>query len=310
MDFALVLVGALLVALVSYDVVSTAMRASRRAGPITAPVAEVIWRLALRFRRILSVVGIVVVLTTLAIWLTGMWLGWTLIFSSSAGSVVDSSGIPADFAGKAYYAGYVIFTLGNGDYQPEGVWELVTVLANGSGLMIVTLSITYLVPLLSAVVKMRALAGRISLLGESPPDIAERLTSEGSGELLSEVADLPKDLFLLREQHLAYPILHYFRPDDPETCLSVPAARLYEAALLIEEGAVDADPSTREVANRVRRAIDRMLDVVGNWFVLDPPDVPPPSAPDLERRAEDRRRLHHFVVDTGWTWDRVKRSSS
>ncbi len=89
--------------------------------------------------------------------------------------MTSDTNLPADLVGKIYFAGYTIFTLGNGDYQPLGGWRIVTVIANATSLIIVTLSISYLIPLLSAVVEKRVLAGRISPLptstsaGEVPP---------------------------------------------------------------------------------------------------------------------------------------------
>ena len=82
--------------------------------------------------------------------------------------------------------------LGNGDYAPTGAWRVVTMVASASGLMIVTLSITYLVPLLSAVVEKRALAGRISILGSTVPEMVRKLTSPGADEVRAELSSLPR----------------------------------------------------------------------------------------------------------------------
>lgn len=84
---------------------------------------------------------------TLGTWLLLLWAGWTLVFSASPEAVLqDPEGVPADGWARAYFAGFSVFTLGVGDYVPNGpVWQLLTVVAVVSGLALTTMAITYLV---------------------------------------------------------------------------------------------------------------------------------------------------------------------
>ncbi|XVH33461.1 ion channel (plasmid) [Haloferacaceae archaeon DSL9] len=43
-----------------------------------------------------------------------------------------------------YFTGYTIFTLGNGDFYPTAAnWQVTTVLTSASGLLLITLIVTY-----------------------------------------------------------------------------------------------------------------------------------------------------------------------
>lgn len=57
-----------------------------------------------------------------------------------------ATGNPAGTVERLYFTGYTVFTLGNGDFRPgAGTWQLATVAATGTGLVLITLAITYAV---------------------------------------------------------------------------------------------------------------------------------------------------------------------
>ncbi len=218
MSYVVLLLGVVLVVAVAYDIIQTALRVGQRGGPLTLRLASYMWRVALRKPTLLQIAGVLILLSIVSVWVLFSWLGWSLVFAAFDGSVVSSdSGAPADLVGKIYFAGYTIFTLGNGEYQPVGGWRILTVIASAGGLMIVTLSITYLVPLLSAVVEKRALAGRISLPGLSVQEVVHKLASPRGDEVKQLISSFPEHLLLLKERHLAYPVLHYFRAANATT---------------------------------------------------------------------------------------------
>lgn len=62
----------------------------------------------------------------------------------------------------------MLFSLGNGGYQPaSGVWEIVMVVATLNGLLVLTLAITFLVPVVGAVAQRRQQAALIHALGHT-----------------------------------------------------------------------------------------------------------------------------------------------
>lgn len=321
MNVPMLLAGILFVLGVGYDIVQTALRLGQGGGPLTLHLASRLWRLALRFPRILQASGVLILLVIVFVWVLSSWVGWSLIFAASDASVVaTATGFPADLVGKIYFAGYTIFTLGNGDYKPVGAWQLATVVASVNGLMVVTLSITYLVPLLSAVVERRALAERISLLGGTIEEVVAKLASTNVDAVRTEVEVFPQFLLLLKERHLAYPVMHYFQSRDRDAATAVNLAVLNEALLLVCEGAIQPDPALVAAGANFRTAVARLVTTLEPWFVTQQPAVPDVPAIELLhttgwqlRDPEDfrhrvapandlRRQLSWMVLDTGWSW--------
>lgn len=322
MNYLLLVVGLILVALVTYDIIQTALSLGQGGGPLTLNLASLFWRLALRFKRFIPHAGISIVLTIVLVWVLLLWVGWSLVFAAAETSVVGAtSKAPADLVGKFYFAGYTVFTLGNGDYIPTGLWRLVTVVTSASGLMLITLSITYFVPLLKAVVEKRAFAGRISLLGSGTSEIVAKLTGTGRDEMVRELSSYPHHLLLLRERHLAYPVLHYFQTRERGSAIAPNLAALSESLTLVTRGSADPDPELVAAGEKIRRATARLVEPLEPWFVTGAPDAPElPELRALEaggvdsvgqetfsaRAADDeelRRRLRWLVQDTGWSWD-------
>lgn len=95
------------------------------------------------------------------------WAGWWLVFSADVASVLASrTAVPADGWDRVYFTGYTVFPLGIGDYVPDTAWaQVATAVASLSGLFLVTLSLTYLVQVVQAVVHKRVLAQQIHCLG-------------------------------------------------------------------------------------------------------------------------------------------------
>lgn len=321
MSYLVLLVGIVIILMVAYDLVQTALRLGQRGGPLTLHLASQLWRLALRFPRLLELAGVAILLSIVGVWVIFSWLGWSLVFASWETSVVAAdTKAPADLVGKIYFAGYTIFTLGNGDYAPTGAGRLVTVVANASGLMMVTLAITYLVPLLSAVVEKRTLAGRVSVLGGSVEELVRKLTSPGADEVRAELSSFPREVLLLKERHLAYPVLHYFQSQDRDASIALNLAVLSEALTLVCDGAEDADPSLAAAADKLRAAVERLVGALEPWFVTDKPEPPAPPSLDIlsgtnlrprspdsfiarvQQRNDIRRHLRWMVQDTGWSW--------
>ena len=219
MGVLLVPLGALLVLAAFTDAVVTTLAAGRGGGPLTSRIDR--WVLTLlravgasRSTAVRPYAGMLVLLATVLLWVALLWTGWTLVFSSSDGAVVSSDdGSPASVAGRVYYAGFVVFTLGVGDLAPGGgAWQVLTALATFLGLFLITLSITYLVSVVSAAVSRRALARTVSVSGSTGVDIV-RLHRSGDG--LSEHFDslttsLCSQVLSTTQQHLAYPVLHSF----------------------------------------------------------------------------------------------------
>src|SRR5690606_23847206 len=138
-------------------------------GRLGALINRIFFLLHRRSRHVpMSVSGIVALNATIAFWVLTLWLGWWLLYVSDEKSVFETStNRPASAVEKICFTGYTIFTLGIGDFRPgrDVVWQIATPLMSLTGLFLVTLSITYIIPVVQAVVHKRQLAVYLYYMG-------------------------------------------------------------------------------------------------------------------------------------------------
>lgn len=330
--------GILLIVLAMVDALWTTLTIGG-GGPLTSRIGQGLWRgfLALhsaarsRLHRQLVFLGTVILMVILLVWVLLLWSGWTLLFSAQTNAVVDShSGAPADLSGRIYFTGYTLFTLGIGNYVPRGgVWEVLTAVASFNGLLVVTLAITYLVPVLSAVTHKRHLAALIDDLGATPTEILRRAwTGSRFDGLSNHFAQIAPILELYSQRHAAYPILHYFHSASRRTATGPTLAALDEALLLL---AVAVHPDVRLAPTKTKPlqiALAGLLRTLQRRYI--PKSDKPPPAPDLgplrdcgipvvdedeyrkavEEHSSRRRLLRALVEHDGWTWDDVRQQGT
>jgi len=313
------------------DIVWTAL-GTHGGGPISGRVMAFVWKgvLALHKRwprhRLMSFAGSAMVVMLLVLWISLVWLGWFVIFSANHDSLVDPhTRQPATIAGRFYFAGYVISTLGNGDYVPNGSrWQIATAIATVSGMGTLTLTITFLMNVLPAVVEQRMLAAYITDLGGTPSRILSRAwNGEGFHSLNDHLIALTTMIHLFTEQHLAYPVLHYFHGEKERTAPSLRIAALYELIVLMNHGVAEPARISPMVLLPLRDAMRGLREVISSEFVdpsqqspappsisilrdLGIPTVDPDSYARAMRETDDSRRFFAGLVrDDGWPWERI-----
>ncbi len=325
--FLLALLGLLLLAAAMFDAAWTTLWPDRSGGPLTSRIAASAWRRATRIlagrHDALSLVGPVIMVLVLLLWLTMLWTGWFLIFLAADATVVDAiTREPASASDRFYFVGYTIFTLGNGDFAPNGGrWQLATVLASASGLILVTLAITYLISVLSAVVTKRTFAARVHAIGNSPHEFVRNAwdgTSFAGLELL--LSSIGAELGRLSIQHLAYPVIHFYHPSRRNGSTAAAVAVLDEAVTLLSHGVDRRSRPSHAVLRSVRGSVESYLETLSGgpvrWAEEDPP-LPNltglrldgvPTVTDAEYEAEGRagrerrRKLLGLVESDGWDW--------
>ena len=321
MDIVIALAGLLVLGVVVADVVATTISAGMPGGFLTRRIGLWLWHrsvhLARGRHRALQVAGLGIVLTIIAAWVGLIILGWALVLIPLGGIEHGSTGLPASWADGLYYAGYTVSTMGNGDLvATTAIGRAATVLASVSGLLTLTMCITYLVPVLSATAQKPQLAATLYALGPTPGQVAQRLWPGG------EVADdhgLTTDLaFRIREmtqQHYSYPVLHFLHSEHRRTAVAPGIAVLDEAlhaALPHDCEDADADRRLPTPAHLLHEAIGEFLQSLAHAFidtdVPEPPDTVVDDVPQRQQRvprADRRRRLAAFCADDGWAWEDV-----
>jgi hypothetical protein len=274
------------------DLLWTTLWVRGGAGPLTTHLMTWTWRPLRRVGehvpRLRTVTGPVVLVISILTWIALLWVGWTLVFAGAEDALVDTVAAgPIGWVERFYFVGYSMFTMGNGDFVlRDGPWQVATALMTASGMLFVTLIITYVLSVLDAVTQKRSFARNVSGLGADGVSLVER-TWSGDG---FEGVDLPLNsittqLNELTANHKAYPVLHYFYTDERDAAAVVSVATL-DDALAVWQGATPEEhrPTTPVLVN-ARSSVQSYTDTVRR-FAGPSDDLPPEPDLDVLRAAD------------------------
>ena len=328
MEVPALVVGVVLLLTTVLDLLWTTLWVGGGAGPLTTRLSSGTWRL---FRRTtandvtLSLAGPVILALTLLTWLGLLWAGWTLLFVGGEPSLLDTRNYePAVWPDHGYFVAYSMFTMGNGDFTPaSSAWQVVTSLTTGSGMLLVTLSITYVLSVLRAVTEARSFASSVTGLGTSSEDHLGRGWNHDEGsfeDIEAQLFRISSRLDSVTEQHLSYPILHYYRSIRTRSATPRAVAILDDVLLLIETAVPEEYRTNDALTNTLESSIENYVEVLETEAV-DPSEEGPPS-PDLEvlrdldvptveyesfvegheSHRPRRRSLQTVVEESAWDW--------
>lgn len=332
-------VGVALIVVVMLDLFWTTLT-TRGSGYCTKCISQgVRWLLmSLRHRfetrTILMVTGPIVLVLLGLFWIATLWLGWFLVYSGLTDPVVDAqTGVAANTGELAYYVGFTLSTLGIGDFRPQGTTaRLLTSAAAFNGLVLITLFITYVIPVVSAAISRRKVAFSISLLGDTPVDmLRQNWTGSDFRYMDSTLQQLGLPLIECTEQRLAYPVVDYFFSRTPAFSLSLQLAKLDEALSLASTGLEESsrpDPfvhkrlrgiiahylesSTAKTASEQTRQPELPLAPLRDWASSSQPSIglrsPEAAMTLMDQLANRRKALVQLVQSAGWNWEDVHRS--
>ncbi|GHA81909.1 ion channel [Pontibacter akesuensis] len=328
--------GALVFALTALDIIKTTF-SSNGGGMITSLVSKGVYKAIFLTAgkkgrsKLLGYAGPAVLVSILLVWIAGFWLGFFVALLSETDSVVHSvTKTPAGTVEKLYYAGFTLSTLGIGDYVASNdFWRIVTDVAAYSGLVFITTSITYFLPVLSAVGLQSTLSLYISGMGKTPQQM---LTKSWNGKDFSSFFDNTSDLcqMLIKHtmNHHSYPVIHHFHNSQPKLSIT-PAIVLLDEAYQLLGNALQQDVAVDEVKmSMLQTALDSYLEVVREGFLKNASPNEKAPVPDLRLLEEKRIPLkgkeavrHYFEQDLGerrklltallemdgWSWKEVYR---
>lgn len=328
-----IVIGLLIILAAVIDLVWTTL-GTHGGGPLSGRVLAFVWTMAVKLHRrrpshrALSFLGAGLLPLIVTMWLTLLWAGCSIAFLARPDSVVDLRTHAATSpATKFLFIGDSMFTLGTSGYAANGpLWHLASVLTAAMGLGAVTLSITFLLQVLTSVVTKRTLGAYISDVGGTPLEIINRSwTGERFYGLDGHMSMIAGLLHTVTEQHLAYPVLHYFHSEKLRTASTVRIAGLYEMTLVLEHGVVPHLRLPRISIYPLRDALAGYHDVLGGTFVESSSSPPPPPALDpirefgietvddaefaaaTEKFANIRRFFLGLLREDGWSWEDISR---
>ncbi|WP_410508605.1 potassium channel family protein [Methanosarcina hadiensis] len=332
MNLWLLLLGFILVIWILIEALWTALWIDGNSAPFTSRLTTWIWktfRLVDRsnHHRFLSLSGPLTLFITVVIWVLLLGLGWTLMFQADPGSLVNPKDNTApDFAGVIWYVAYTMFTVGNGDFSPQGfLWQLISSFVGFTGMSIVTLSITYILQVLSAVVNKRTFAAEVLSIGKSAEEmLLAQWDGKGFGQIELQLNTWSSQLSKLTEQTLSYPILHYYHAARGEKSSAVALAVLDDALSMIACGIRKECQPAPTILLAARQSVRGHLDTLETAFIKPANSIP--ASPDLSRLREagipvvDEKEFNHninqlqdrrklllgMIQNAAWHWPPLK----
>jgi len=328
---ALFALGLIVIAISIMEAVWTTLWIDRGSGPITSWIMELIWR---GFKRIsgknhymLSLAGPLGLTATVSVWVILLWAGWSVLFAADESAILSDRDLtPASFVSRVYYAAFTIFTLGIGNFIPQdGFWQIVTSLCTATGLLIVYLATTYLISVIVASSNKRAFADQVIGFRSCAEDfVLAKWDGDGFNTIAFQLSALVTQINTITEQHVAYPILHYYHAGDNNKASAIAIVILDEALTIFEFGIQKPFRPPRSILHSVREGVESYLDVVESAYVK-PPDQPPPppnlsplreaGIPVVEDKefievvnklAEHRKLLLRLIIDDARDWPQVR----
>ncbi len=175
-------------------------------------------------------------------WALGLTVGAALVIRPELGNAIrpSSGDTPSDFITALLVAGNSLSIVGGGSsYEPHTAGTRILFLINSLiGASVLSLLLSYLVQVYSALRERNALALTIHLMTGGTGDAAEmlaRLAPDGDcSDATSELGNLARSLAATKEAHHFYPLLFYFRFEDPLYAVSRFSFVLLDLVTLIE----------------------------------------------------------------------------
>jgi hypothetical protein len=331
MDFIFLALGGLLYIAVVTDIFRTTL-SMHGGGWFTSPFSHGVWLLFLKLSgsngrsRLLEQVGFLLLILILVLWIVGLWASFFLLLLSQSDSVVSSSTkVPADAWEKFYYAGFTVSTLGIGDYIPStNEWSVVTDIYAFTGLALVTMSITYFVPVLSGVTQKRNLGIMISSFGQSPQEmVLNSWDGKSFNRMIAQASSIANMLVMHSQNHKAYPVIHYFHSHKAKNTVIIGITTLYEALLILRYYVKEEIRPDQNDLSPLHTALENYLEVISEVSTVSKkgsaPDLPDmtkleekgminPALKDQSIKEEvqhQRTLLASLVEQDGWNWKEI-----
>ncbi len=330
MAYLLIILGTLIYLGVVIDILKTTL-SMQGGGWLTSRFSQAFWNVMLKISgkngksKLLAHTGFFLLVLIIIIWVGLLTISLFLLLQSDVDSIVNSSKIPASTLEKLYYAGYVLSTLGIGDYMASNdLWRIVTNVYAFTGLILITMSVTYFIPVLSAIIKQRKMGINLRSLGSSPQEIVSNAWNGKDYSFFKlQLLSFSDALLEHNQNHRAYPVIHYFHNSEKEHAIILQIARLNEAIYILEKGVKTEYAIPDQELSSIRSALDNYIKVIKEVSNISrAKEAPQPSAINLLQEKgmisantqridfpkdvqNDRAMFLSLIERDGWKWDDV-----
>ena len=220
--------GVSILALVAYDVYATILHARARSGPIGETLNRAIWRLGrglafklsrARRHHLLNLIGPLLLPLLIVLFIALLVIGFAFIYypRMPASFNIQAEAASSPSIASLYFSGITLTTVGYGDIAPASTsMRLIALFESASGFALISLAITYLITVYSALERKRAVAISFYHQAEEGANVAAFITHHFvAGRFYSLEITLrmaTRDLQELLESHVEHPVIHYFHP--------------------------------------------------------------------------------------------------
>lgn len=325
------IIGIILYAAIAIDILQTTL-SMQGGGWLTSRLSHMLWNF---FRllsgkngrsRLLGHAGYILLISIVLVWVFFLWASFISILYAFPGIVIDSTTKnPADLIQLIYYAGFSISTLGMGDYVPATqMGRILTSVYSYTGLILITMSVTYLIPVLSAVIEQRKLGVKLSALGNSPQKIViNGWNGDNFDRFVNKIDQFSDAIVKYSQQHRAYPVIHYFHDTEPKTTIILQLARLYEALQILKHIVPEGKRPKEEDLRPLGIAFENYFNVIIRVTHISITDSEPGfskidklkelqslnNGPAVFRfngaEKEHRRFFNSLLCIDGWSWNEL-----
>ncbi len=324
------IIGVVLYVVIVLDILQTTL-SMQGGGWLTSRISHLIWKFLLVLSgrdgksKILGHSGYILLVSIVVIWVFILWSSLVLVLLSHPGSIVNSSSkIPADLWEVIYYSGYTLSTLGVGDFVASSdVWRIITTIYSFTGLILLTMSVTYFVPVLTAIIDQRKLGIILSTLGSSPQEIIlNAWNGKDFSRFTEKVDDFAESIIKYSQQHRAYPVIHFFHNNKQKNNIILQLTRLYEALRIISDKVKEEHRPAKQDLKPLFIAFENYFEIIDEVTHITIKEKHPPKlelnelkqkdfieeekSVDLPDAYEkDRRFFMTLLHHDGWDWEDV-----
>jgi hypothetical protein len=302
--------GFVLLALIVFDIYATVLHSSARYGPVGESLNRSVWRLARGLasrlsrpsrHRLLNMIGPLLLPLLIGVYIVLLTLAFALVYYPQVpGGLVYAADHPEPgWVDAVYFSGVTLTTVGYGDIMPRTTpLRFLVLFESAAGLVVISLAITYILTVYSALERKRAIAVSLYHQAGEGADVAGFIAHHFVEGRFYGIRDalrtVTRDLQGLHESHIDHPVIHYFHPVEvykgtPRVLfLLLETCAVIRAALDREENAdLRNYPEVRTLDAGVRHVLTQLVDSL-----------------DLERRVRPRRPTEQEQQETQERWRR------
>jgi hypothetical protein len=302
--------GVVLLVLIMFDVYATVLHSSARYGPVGESLNRSVWRLARaaafrlsrsRRHKLLNMVGPLLLPLLIVVYVLLLILAFALVYYPHVPQnfAFSEAHTEPGWVDAVYFSGCTLTTVGYGDVVPRvAALRFLALFESASGLVVISLAITYMLTVYTALERKRAVAVSLYHQAGEGADVAGFIAHHSvEGRfygLRDALRTVMRDLQGLLESHIDHPVIHYFHPVEvykstPRVLfLLLETCTVIRAALDREQNAdLRNYPEVRTLEAGVRHVLSQLVESL-----------------DLERRARPRTPTPEEAEETGRRWRR------